>query len=86
MSGFFIAAMVITLLQYLRVKERRMLPLLTLFALLALGHFRGEGDCWGRAFFIGAVLSGLWMLWSLSPRHPHPAPRREDDSVARGGA
>jgi hypothetical protein len=81
MSGFFVAAMVVTLLQYLRIKERRMLPLLSLFAFSALGHFRGDWDVLGIVFFVCAGLSGLWLLWMLSPRHPQP--RQRNDGVAQ---
>jgi hypothetical protein len=35
MVGFFVAATVVTLVQFLRHRERRMLPLLALFVLLA---------------------------------------------------
>ena len=70
MIGFYLAAVVVTLLQYLRVWEKRMLPLLALFAFLALGHFRGEWDSWGRLFHLAAGLCGLLLLAMLSPpRH-----------------
>jgi hypothetical protein len=67
--GFFVAATVVTLLQYLRLRDRRLLPLLALFALLALAHFRGEGDTWGRLFHFGAGFAGLATLVMISPRH-----------------
>jgi hypothetical protein len=60
---------VVTLLQYLRVRDRRLLPLLALFALLALGHFRGAGDGWGRLAHFGAGAAGLAVLVMISPRH-----------------
>lgn len=71
--AFFVAATVVTLLQFLRLRDRRFLPLLALFALLALAHFRGEWDGWGRAFHFGAGVAGLVLLATLSPGH---APRR----------
>jgi hypothetical protein len=67
--AFFVAATVVTLLQFLRLRDRRFLPLLALFVLLALGHFRGEWDGWGRAFHFGAGIAGLAMLVMISPRH-----------------
>jgi hypothetical protein len=70
MVAFLVAATVVTLLQYLRVRDQRLLPLLGLFACLALGHFRGEWDPWGRAFHFGAGTMGLVELLMLSPRHP----------------
>ena len=66
--AFFVASTVVTLLQFLRLRDWRLLPLLALFALLALGHFRGEWDGWGRAFHFGAGVAGLSVLVALSPR------------------
>jgi len=60
--AFYVAATVVTLVQYLRVRERRLLALMALFALLALGHFRGEWDPWGRAFHFAAGGAGLLLL------------------------
>ena len=66
--AFFVAATVVTLLQYLRLRDRRFLSLMALFALLALAHFRGEGDGWGRLFHFGAGFAGLAVLVMTSPR------------------
>jgi hypothetical protein len=68
MVGFFVAATVVTLVQYLRLHERRLLPLLALFVLLALAHSRGAGDPWGRAFHLAAGTAGLGELILLTPR------------------
>lgn len=70
MVGLFVAATVITVIQYLRHHERRMLPLLALFVLLAAAHSRGAGDPWGGRFHIGAGTAGLALLAMLSPRTP----------------
>jgi ammonia channel protein AmtB len=67
--AFFVASTVVTLVQYLRLRERRFLPLLALFALLALGHFRGAWDAWGRVVHFGAGVAGLAVLVMISPRH-----------------
>jgi hypothetical protein len=67
--GFFVASAVTTLVQFLRVRERRLLPLLALFALLAMAHFLGEGDAWGRAFHYAAGAAGVVQLVVLSPGH-----------------
>lgn len=66
MIGFYVAAVVVTLLQFLRLHDRRLLPLLGLFAFLALAHFRGEWDVWGRRFHFAAGLCGLVLLALLS--------------------
>ena len=68
MAGFFVAATVVTLLQYLRLREWRLLPLLTLFVLLALAHSRETGDPWARRFHFAAGGAGLALLAALSPR------------------
>lgn len=69
MLAFFVAATVVTLLQYLRLRDPRLLPLLALFAFLGLAHSRGEWDPWGRRFHFAAGASGLVLLLVLSPRH-----------------
>jgi hypothetical protein len=77
MVGFFVAATVITLVQYVRLRhdagrrsglERRLLPLLALFVLLALAHSRGAGDPWGPRFHLAAGTAGLAQLILLTPR------------------
>ena len=71
MIAFYVAATLVTLAQYVRVRERRLLALMVLFSLLALAHFRGEWDPWGRAFHFAAGCAGLVLLVLLSPRQ-HP--------------
>jgi hypothetical protein len=70
--AFFVASTAVTLLQFLRARDRRLLPLLALFALLALGHFRGPDDGWGRLAHFAAGAAGLTALVMLSPRHAAP--------------
>jgi hypothetical protein len=66
--AFFVASTLVTLVQYLRLRDRRLLPLLALFAFLGLAHSRGEWDPWGRRFHLAAGASGLLLLLALSPR------------------
>jgi hypothetical protein len=68
MISCLVAAMVVTLLQYLRLRDQRLLPLLGLFACLAFGHFLGEWDPWGRVFHFGAVAMGLVEVLVLGVR------------------
>ena len=70
--AFFIAAAVVTMLQYLRVRERKLLPLLALFALAALGHSRGDAQS-ARPYHLAAGAAGLALVVMLSPRHHPPA-------------
>lgn len=67
--AFFIAATVVTALQYFRVREARLLPLLFLFALSALGHSRDDPRA-ARPFHLAAGAAGLALVVMLSPRHP----------------
>jgi ABC-type transport system involved in cytochrome c biogenesis permease subunit len=67
--AFFVAATAVTLRQYLRLRDRKLLALLALFAFLGLAHSRGEWDPWGRMFHFAAGASGLVLLLALSPRH-----------------
>lgn len=67
--SFFVAGTVVTLLQFLRLKDKRLLPLLALFALAALGHSRADYYS-ARPFHIAGGAAGLVLLVMLSPRHP----------------
>jgi hypothetical protein len=73
LQAFFVAATVVTLLQWLRVRERRLLPLLALFALLAAAHHQ---DDWrlARGFHLAAGAAGLILLAMLSSRQPQARP------------
>jgi hypothetical protein len=68
--AFFIAATVVTLLQFHRVRERRLLVLAALFAFAALGHSRDDPR-WARLFHVLAGTAGLALGVMLS-RRPHP--------------
>ena len=71
MVGFFVAAVVVTGLQYLRVKDRRLLLLLALFAFLAEAHSLEWWSPWKGRFHVAAGFTGLALLLALAPRgHP----------------
>ena len=67
LAGFFVAATVVTLMQFVRLRDKRLVPLMALFAFLALAH--AEVD-WRRAYFwhLAAGLAGLGILAVLSHR------------------
>jgi hypothetical protein len=71
MTGFWLAGTLVVLLQFLRIRDRRLLPLLLLFGLSALARFEGPGTTLGVAADLGASCAGLTLLVWLSPRHPH---------------
>ncbi len=72
MTGFAVAATVVTLMQYLRLRDPRFLPLLAMFALLAIAHSRPDWSS-ARPFHFAAGVAGLAMVVVLSPRHHPPA-------------
>lgn len=77
------AATVVSLLQYVRVRDRRMLLLAALFACQAQALAREWWDVWRDVYQAGVCAAGLALLLALSPRHS----RREAPGVgARAGA
>ena len=74
LQGFFVAATVAALLQWLRLRDKRLLPLLAMFALLSLAHFQDEWFA-SRGYHLAAGVAGLVLLVMISPRPPaRPAP------------
>ena len=73
LASFYVAAALIAAWQTVRVRERRLVPLLSLFALTAAGHERGTGDALGLLCHYGAGVAGLVLLAMLLPRTA-PAP------------
>jgi hypothetical protein len=67
--GFFVAATVVTALQFLRVKDRRLLLLVALFVCLAEAHSLEWWDPWRDRFHFAAGFAGLGLLVALAPRH-----------------
>jgi hypothetical protein len=73
MIGAYVASMVVTLVQYVRLRDRRLLPLLALFAFQALALTRDWWDYKKEVFQTAACASGLVLLLVLTLRRP-PAP------------
>ncbi len=71
-TSFFIAAATVALLQFLRLRDRRLLALCTLFALHGLARFLGETTTRGIVADLIAGCAGLTLLYWLLPRQPHP--------------
>jgi len=72
--GGFVAGTVVTLLQFLRVRDRRLLLLAAMFAFQAQALSREWYDGWRDVFQVGVCAAGLGLLLALSPRHPHLSP------------
>lgn len=71
MGGAFVAATVVSLIQFLRTRDRRLLLLATMFACQSQALSREWYDVW-RDVFQGVVCAaGLGLLLSLSLRAEH---------------
>ena len=68
MIAVYVAAAVVALVQYFRLRDRWLLPMAFLLALEAAAHFRGEWDPWGRLFHVGAAVAVLALVLALAPR------------------
>jgi hypothetical protein len=73
LQSFYVAATIVTLLQWLRVRERRLLALLALFVCLMLAHHQADWLA-ARPYHLAAGACGLALLVLLSPRHPARRP------------
>jgi hypothetical protein len=62
MSGLYVAAAVVTLMHWLRMKDRRLLPLLLLFTMMAAAHSFEWWHPWHYAFELAAIACGLALL------------------------
>ena len=74
MVGAYVAATIVTLVQYLRFHDRRLLVLVFVFAFQAQALYREWYDFWKDMFQTGALALGLLLVLILSPRHPRPGP------------
>ena len=69
--SFFVAATVVTLIQYLRVREPKLIPLLALFSFLGLAHTYEYWEPWFKWIHLLAGAAVLFLMYLVSPRH-HP--------------
>jgi hypothetical protein len=72
LQAFYVAATVVALIQWLRLRDRRLFALLAMFLFQAVGHSR---DDWfaARPWHVLGAFAGLVLLYLLSPRHPSPS-------------
>jgi hypothetical protein len=73
MVGAYVAATIVTLVQYLRFKDRRLFLLMLLFACQAQALSREWYDFWKDVFQTCACAAALLLVLILSPRLPPPA-------------
>jgi hypothetical protein len=69
--AFFVAATFVTLLQFIRLRDRRLLPLMAAFALAGLGH-ASDDPRWAPLFHMSSAAAGLALVVMLAPRHTPP--------------
>jgi hypothetical protein len=68
LAGFFVAALVVALMQFVRTRERRLIPLLALFACLAVAHSKEDWRA-ARQWHLAAGLAGLVLVVVVPSRH-----------------
>jgi len=66
MAGVFIAATVVSLVQFVRVRDRRLLLLAAMFACQSQALSREWYDVWRDVFQAGVCAAGLLLLLALS--------------------
>jgi hypothetical protein len=71
--GAYVASMVVTAIQYVRLRDRRLLLLLALFAFQALALTRDWWDYKKEVFQTASCAAGLALLLVLTMRRPTPA-------------
>ena len=74
MDGLFVAGAVVSLVQFWRLRDRRLAPLAMMLALLAGADSREEWDVWRGRYQAGALVCGMALLAMLSI---------EDEALAR---
>jgi len=85
-AGPFFAAAIVTLVQFVRVRDRRLLLLAAIFALQGNALAREWFDPWRDWSQAAVCLAGLALVFALSPRHPRedqPAPPPADGLTTR---
>jgi hypothetical protein len=69
-EGWFFAGLAVCFVQYLRRRDRRLLPLVALFAALMAAETRSEWDPWQDGLRLVAGGAALVLLAMLSRERP----------------
>ena len=75
MGGAFVAGTVVALVQFLRVRDSRLLLLAAMFACQSQALAREWYDVWRDVFQAGVIAAGMVLVFALSPRTA-AAPKR----------
>lgn len=70
LTGPFFAAAIVTLVQFVRLRDRRLLLLAAMFALQGNALAREWFDPWRDWSQAAVCLAGLALVFALSPRQP----------------
>ena len=74
MGGAFVAGTVVALVQFVRVRDRRLLLVAAMLACQSQALGREWYDTWRDVFQAGVIAAGMVLVFALSPRST-PAPR-----------
>ena len=67
-AGIFVASTVVTLMHWLRVRDRRLLPLMGFFVMMAAAESLEWWNYWRSAFQVLGAVCGLALLPMLDGR------------------
>jgi len=90
-GGAFVAGTVVALVQFVRVRDRRLLLVAAMLACQSQALGREWYDVWRDVFQAGVIAAGMVLVFALSPRAAHPpsskvAPLPEPHDKASSGA
>jgi hypothetical protein len=69
-AGIYVGVLVVALLRFVRTRERRLLPVLALFALLAAAQVCEPYSRWRAFWHLAAGGAGLAVVFTLAPHPP----------------
>jgi hypothetical protein len=69
-AGIYVGVLVVALLRFIRTRERRLVPVLALFALLAVAQACEPYSRWRVVWHLAAGVAGLSLVFSLAPHPP----------------
>jgi hypothetical protein len=69
-TGIYVGVLVVALLRYVRTRERRLVPVLALFALLAVAQASDPYSRWRALWHLAAGGAGLALVFSVAPHPP----------------
>ena len=69
-AGIYVGVLVVALLRFIRTRERRLQPVLALFAFLAVAQTSEPYSRWRPFWHLAAGGAGLVLVFSLAPHPP----------------